>query len=182
MCRLNNSCTGNSGGNVTSKCEQGSVTGSIAGVLRGQHGTTFKGQLAFVVLGYLAVASVEVFAHWLITLQPCRILLRLYLLHTPTGGVSLFPDFLLPAVFLGWWNGRVGSMGPARRSRAFALLLALGTIGLMPIYAYTMDLNVWWWPRGSVLVAHFLTVEFFFAAICIFGLTEAMNKGSRSAR
>src|SRR5208282_50476 len=162
---------------MTSRGQQNSAIQSITSILRCDGEVTLKRQLMLVACGYFAVAAIEILGHWLIAQPACRVLFRVYLLHTPSGGVSIVPDFLFPAGILGWWNGQVTKTVPIRRAVAFALPLAAGTVALLPIYAWVMGgEGIWWWPKGGILVGHFLAVEFFFAAILVWGLTVSFRK------
>ncbi len=102
--------------------------------------------------GYLVIATVELLAHWLLTRHSFRTLLWVYLLHTPSGGVAMFPDWIFPALLVGWWNAWVSRNSSSRRAAAFVLPLAVGTVALLPLYAMLIEVReaAWWWPRTSV--------------------------------
>ena len=134
-------------------------------------------QFVMVISGYLVVALLELSAHWIIAQPCCRILLSLYLLHTSSGGMSIFPDFFLPVFLLGAWNGWVGRRAALRRAYVFAGLLAVGTVCLLPLYTLLIEKDlIWWWPKASILRGLFLTVVFCFATIGVAGFTMAFHK------
>ena len=80
-------------------------------------GGTLKVHLLMVAGGYLAIAVVELLAHWLLTWHLFAIPLWIYLLHTPSGGMAIFTDLLLPALLLGWWNAWVADFPPLEERR-----------------------------------------------------------------
>lgn len=142
-------------------------------------GGTLKVHLLMVAGGYLAIAVVELLAHWLLTWHLFAIPLWIYLLHTPSGGMAIFTDLLLPALLLGWWNAWVGRLSSPRRAAALVLPLAFGTIALLPLYAMLIGKQhtVWWWPRTTAEIVLFLAVQLFFAAIAVLLPIRAYHKG-----
>jgi hypothetical protein len=139
---------------------------------------TLKTHLLVVAGGYLVVAAVELLAHWLLGKQLFRGLLWIYLLHTASGGVSVFPDMILPAFLLGWWNARTSRYSSARRAAAFVLPLSFGTVALLPLYAKLVGERevIWWWPKTPGETAMFLAIEFFFASVAVLLPIKAFHK------
>lgn len=138
--------------------------------------------LVLVAIGYLVVASGELLSHWLLIHKWFSIPLLIYSLHTGSGGVSVFPDMLFPAIILGSWNGWVGRWSSSRVAKAFILPLAAGIVALLPLYARVMSGQkgaIWWWPQGLTGRAFFLAAELFFATVVVAILTGAFQKGTK---
>lgn len=127
------------------------------------HEIPVAGNVVIVAGGYLVVAGAELLAHWLL---PFR---RIYLLQSPTNGASMFPDLLLPALLLGWWNGWVGRNCTSRRASWFILPLGSGVAALLPLYAMQVRLGsaVFWWIRTPVETVLFLAIALFWAALFV---------------
>jgi len=147
-------------------------------VRRTSQGVSLKLHFLLAGGGYLGVATVELFVHWLLTQRFCRLLLWGYSLHTASGGVYLFSDLLLPALLLGWWNGWVTRESSSRRALAFVVPLSIGTVALLPLYAALIGRveEVWWWPTGTTAEAVFLTVQLFFVVIAVVLPIKAFHK------
>jgi hypothetical protein len=127
------------------------------------HEISITENVLIVAGGYLVVAGAELFAHWLL---PFR---WIYLLQSPTNGVSMFPDVIFPALVLGWWNGWVGRNCTTRRASWFILPLGSGVAALLPLYAMQVRLGsaVFWWIRTPVETALFLATALFWAALFV---------------
>ena len=127
----------------------------------------------------MVLSASLVFVHWLIAQPVLHRALELYLLHTPSGGASIFLDFFLPGAVLSWWNGVIGKTAAKQRAIALALLSAVDTVGLLPVYVHVMKVDLWWWPKAPLLAAHFLVVEFLFCSAFIVGLTLFLRERYR---
>ena len=140
---------------------------------------TLQKQFAILCGGYLAFATFELLAHWLLAQPLLRIPRLLYSLHTPTGGVVTISDFLFPILLVGWWNGWVGRKSSSRRAVALGLPLAVCTVALIPFYGMLMMADkeaIWWWPDQTILRGLQLAVELFFATIAVLGGVGAYHE------
>jgi len=138
------------------------------------------GEKVLIVFGgYVVVAIIEVLTHWVLTWPAFKIALSVYLLHTASGGLSVFPDFIVPAIVLGWWNGWVSrSSSTFRTATCLVLPLALGVVVLLPLYVLILRsaVSVWWWPKTIAGAAIFLIAAMFFASIAVLLPLKAYHK------
>ncbi len=90
----------------------------------------------------------------------------------------MFPDWIFPALLVGWWNAWVSRNSSSRRAAAFVLPLAVGTVALLPLYAMLIEVReaAWWWPRTSVEKVLFLAMASFFATIAVLLPIKAYHK------
>jgi hypothetical protein len=151
-----------------------------AGLLRVNNEISLRRQVTAVFLGYVAIAAIEVVGHWVISIRAFHSLMQLYLMHTPSGGVSIFVDLLLPSCMLGWWNGLTGKGAPRTRALALGPALALGVVALLPLYVAVIDVELWWWPKEAISVGLFLGVELSFAMAFVLGTTAIVHGRRRT--
>ncbi len=137
---------------------------------------TLTQQIFLVVVGYLVVALCELLLHWMLGLQIFRSLRWFYLLRTANSGMALFPDLIFPACLLGWWNGSVGRGVSFGRAGALVLPLAVGVVGLFPIYAIQVEHELMWSSRDPISAGYSLVIGFFSTAMFVTFFTYGFHK------
>jgi hypothetical protein len=105
--------------------------------------------LAFI---YAAIALFQVAWHWLLSLDTVlsRALETAYLYRSPHSGKGIagYLDLVLPGVIAGICTGCVGLKWGFKRLSLFALVAAVGIVGLDPLYRPFLDARrVYWWPH-----------------------------------